>query len=74
MTPQSSHTEFKDDGSIVVTTDNSTKTTVFENDGSIVSTMQVKDEGGLISQTITQKTSFNEDGSIDDTVTAQNND
>lgn len=74
MTPQSSHTEFKDDGSIVVTTDNSTKTTVFENDGSIVSTMQVKDEGGLISQTITQKTSFNNDGSIDDIVTAQNND
>ena len=74
MTPQSSHTIFNEDGSIVVTTDTSEKTTVFNEDGSILSTMKIKDEGGLISQTITQKTSFNEDGSIDDIVTEVNDD
>ena len=74
MTPQSSRTIFKEDGSIVVTTDTSEKTTVFNEDGSIISTMKIKDEGRLISQTITQKTSFNEDGSIDDIVTEVNDD
>ena len=74
MTPQSSHTIFNEDGSIVVTTDTSEKTTVFNEDASILSTMKINDEGGLISQTITQKTSFNEDGSIDDIVTAVNDD
>ena len=44
---KSSKTVFNTDGSITVTSDNSTKTTVFESNGDIVSTMEVHDEGGL---------------------------
>ena len=71
MTPETSHTEFNDDGSITVTTDTSESLTTFNDDGSITNVLEVTDEGGLISQKIIQNTLFNEDGSIDKLVTTE---
>ena len=50
----------------------STKNTVFNSDGSITDTLQVTDEGGLISSTTRTNTVFNPDGSIDNIVTTSN--
>jgi hypothetical protein len=74
LSPVSTHTVFNDDGSITVTTETSEKTTTFNEDGSITTVLSIHDEGGLISQTITQITVFNEDGSIDINVSTVNTD
>lgn len=71
MVPETSHTEFNDDGSISVQTDTSKSLTTFNDDGSITNVLEITDEGGLISTKITQNTLFNEDGSIDKLVTAE---
>ena len=49
-------------------TDTSTKTTVFNEDGSITDKLDVVDEGGLLTASYTTNTSFNSDGSIDTVV------
>ena len=54
------------------TSDNNTKTTVFESNGDIVSTMEVHDEGGLISTRTVERVVFNQDGSIENRVTSEN--
>ena len=69
---KSSKTVFNPDGSITVTSDNSTKTTVFESNGDIVSTMEVHDEGGLISTRTVERVVFNQDGSIENRVSSEN--
>ena len=71
MVPETSHRLFNDDGSISVQTDTSKSLTTFNDDGSITNVLEVTDEGGLISQKITQNTLFNEDGSIDKLVTTE---
>ena len=45
---------------------------VFESNGDIVSTMEVHDEGGLISTRTVERVVFNQDGSIENRVTSEN--
>lgn len=65
---ETNHISFEDDGSIVTTSDSTTKTTTFLDNGDIETVLKINLPDGSI-ETITQRTVFNDDGSIDNVVT-----
>jgi hypothetical protein len=65
---ETNHISFEDDGSIITTSDSTTKTTTFLDNGDIETVLKINLPDGSI-ETITQRTVFNDDGSIDNLIT-----
>jgi hypothetical protein len=65
---ETNHISFEDDGSIITTSDSTTKTTTFLDNGDIETVLKINLPDGSI-ETITQRTVFNDDGSIDNVIT-----